>query len=350
MAIIPISRNYPRPLAWEDRARNGKVPDWRLVAGATYRTLFALTHCRKLLFHKVLTPGSTTASAAGTKTPWRWQCRTGESNDSGNTVIMFAEAQVLPSDSSSGTDPRWRFFAGGTNSSYRRYPAVVAAPTYDDVISQYARINGLTPNTEYQCGLEVEDYGRVVSLTVWEVVPIEANSAATYVSGSYQTIGNTLEITDAQHTEFATDPLQIWKHNGAQYFNIVPDDEDNPWTTASASYVNMLDATHSTTVSANTAGVNVGAQYHNPTHSDTFNAIWAVYAKSATGGLTDDIILKDSSGVLGTLSDFNNTGEWKSVAVSIDGSIARHKMDIQFRDTDTDTFTVYASSLYAYVA
>jgi hypothetical protein len=349
MAIITINRNYPNPLPWEDKARNGKIPDWRLLGNAAYRHMFAATHCRKLVFHKATNPGSAPQSAAGTVTPWRWQCRTGESNDSGNTIILRAEAQVLPDDNGSGTDPRWRIFAGGNNSDYRRFPAYVASPTYEDVKTQRVDLGGLTPNTEYQCGLEVEDYGRVLSLAVWEVVPIAANTAATYISGTFQTLGAEYDITDAQHSEMVvTDPFTLWKHNGSQLLSLVPDDESNPWATTNASYENMLQAAHSTTPGANTAGFNLQTQYHNPAHTDNVNATVAVYAK-ATTGTGGDVKLEDSTGALATLSNFNTTGEWKSTTFNLDGSQDGQKVDVQFRISGSATaLDVHAVSIYEY--
>lgn len=351
MAIIQVPRTYPRPLAWQDRARNGKVPDWRLVSGATARVLFALTHCRKLVFQKALSPGNIHAGTSGTITPWRWKCRTGEGNVTGSTITLRAEAEILPASDASAADPRWRIFAGGNNSDYRRFPTLVSSPDAGDIRSQTVKLTGLAPNTEYDCGLEIVDYGKVVALSVWEEVSLDANTNADYVTGSYRTIGNGLEITDAQHAEFAADPHQIWKHNASHYFNLVPDLYSSPsWTTTSATYVNLLDASASTTVDGTTPGITVGSDYHAPVHVDTCSAVFAVYAKSATGSGNDSVILADSTGTLGTVSGFNNSGEWKQVAVNLNGASSTHKVDVQFRDTGGETLTVYAVSCYAYEA
>ena len=345
MAIIPISRGYPTTMAWQDRARNGKCPDWRLVSTAAWRSMYALTHCRKLVFCKTTPCGSAPAGVSGSATQWRWYFRTGESNASGNSIRLRCEAQILPTAGHPG-DQRWRVVAGALNSDYRRMPAIVATQTADDIRSSSVILEGLAPNTAYACALEVEDYMRVIALTVWEEVPMDADSAATYVSGQYQTIGNGLDVTDAQHTEFALDPFTVWKHNGAHYFSIVPDTHETPWTTSSTSYVNMLDATASTTVSSSTPGVNVAAQYHNPVHTDNVAAVFAVYGASSAN--TGDVILKNSGGTLGTLSNFSSAGEWKSVAVNLDGSAAQDKVDIQIKDTGGATLTVYSACLYAY--
>jgi len=154
MAIIPIGRNYPNPMKWEDRVRNGKVPDSRLVANAINEQFFALAHCRKLFFHKAVQPGSTPQSVAGTVTPWRWLCRTGEGTETGASNTMLIEANVLPSSSTLGTDPRWRVFVSAsgsdspTYSDYQRFPLEDTSPTFDQITMQWTQITGLAPNAD----------------------------------------------------------------------------------------------------------------------------------------------------------------------------------------------------------
>lgn len=347
MAIVPVSKYYRSPYPHEDRVRNGKRPDWRTPGGVIVRTNFVLARMRKLVFCHSLRPDSIPQMNTGTTTTqWRWLCRTGESYEGGNTIKLMARATVLPTHSVGGTDRRWRFSAGASNSGWRAVAPLAASPTWADTTVQTAQITGLTPNTEYECSVTVEDGVRLVSLAVWEVPSTYVDTAGSYVSD--RGIGYYEEgpITDAQHAEFAvTDPHTIWKHNGAHLFNLVPDDPASPWTRTGA-YVNLLDAAASTTVDTNTPGVDCGVQYHDPAHSSNVACVFGVHGASTTN--TGDVILVDSGGTLGTLSNFTSGGEWKSVAVNLDGS-GTHKVDVQFRDL-SGTLTVNAVSLFEYVA
>ena len=351
MALIDVPRTYPLPMRTKGLIRNAVVPDWRTAHQITRRVGFALARLRKMVFCKTTGPGQAPQGQATSQTPWRWLCRTGENTDSSSTVTLRAHAAVLPHDAGTLSNPRWRFFAGGNNSDYRHYPISDTSPDFGQVAYQSVDISGLAGDTEFECGIELEDNCRVMNLTVYEVVEPSLDTAHTGVVPDSRLYGHDAEITDAQHSDICTDaPHEIWKHNGAHLFNIVPETENGFWTEATGSYVNMIDATASTTPATNTPGVNPQIQYSQPAHSDTTTAVFAVYARNAaTSNGSDAVRLVDTNSTdLGSVGNFNTTGEWKQTTVQMDGSASLYKVDPQFRSDGSTTLTVEAISCYLY--
>ena len=356
MAIRSVNRKYFIPLGQDRWTRNGVVPDYR---GARYSAVslnHSLAHLRKVVFCKSSNPGAAPQGVATQQVPWRWHCRTGSASTTAGQLILVAVAGVAPADNSSGgADPRWRMVVddgSATNSDYRHYPIVVASPTMDDVVYQKVGVN-VDPDTVYACHVELEERCRMFSLTVYEFHVPYVDTADTGTVCDDSEYSFEAEITDAQHSNhMVTTPHNQWKKNGSQLWTLVPETESGFWTTSSSSYVNMLDATASTTVSANTPGVNTQVRYYNPAHTDSVVCRVGMYGFMDAGGVAGELQLHDSNGSLGaTTSVTGTTPQWSVQDVNLDGTIDSQKIDIQFRSVSgVNTFTVEAVSLYVYVA
>ena len=350
MAIFDVTDFYPGSIPFEDKARNGKVPDWMQPSACAYRYQFALQHQRKMVFCKTTAPGAAPQSDLTQQIPWRWKCRTGENTHNANTVRFSAVATMLPSSNSSSTDPKWRLFAGANNSLYRHAPTIVSSPTLSDLITTQVSISGLTPNTEYDCGVEIEDGCRLMSLMVYEIAARGIDTAHTTAVIDHTPYGFEREITDAQHKQLHEVPYLLYRHNAAHIANIVPETEAGFWTRSLGTYANLLDQSASTTVSTHTPGINPQVRYWNPAHTDDVTCEFAVYGSNASsaGGF---IKLVDANGdVSGSeLSSFSTGGEWQQATIALDGSNSLHKLDVQFRGDGVNVFTPEAVSIYAYI-
>jgi len=348
MATFPVWKQYPRPYRWEDLCRNGLIPDYRAALRAIVGNHFIMGRCRKLVFTKSMRPGSLYQGSVGSSTVfWDWHCLTGPEVESGLGVTLVAAALVVPTHSTSSTTPRWRIFAGANNSSWRTIPGTASAPTFDDCRYQTVELSGLTAETAYACGLECDDGARVIALSVWEKTSEYVNSNAAYVSIPSSGYADGKQITDLQHADIAVDNFSLWKSMGAQLISLCVDDPTTQvWQTASSSLVNMLDATASTTVDANTPGLNPQTQYCNAEHTNV-NCTFAAYAQAPSTGDTE-VALVDANGTLGTCSGYTSGGySWQTATVVLSGTSNTHKVDLQFRNTaGAGDANVRAVSLY----
>jgi len=349
MTIFEVPRQYPSPLRWDDRVRNGKEPDYRTPSAIARRLHFALAHQRKLVFMRSTSAASPPQSIGGTTTPWYWTFRTGENTESGSTIRLRAKALMLPAGNGSATDPRFVLNIGGLTSEVGRYSFIDTSPSYDQLALVEVVTTALAPDTVYSCSLDVIDFARVVSLTCYEEVVSGADTAAASVTDRSQfSVGS--EVTDAQHQELATDTHEIWKHCGAHLLSLTPDTAAGVWTSTATGLENMLDNTASTTVGPHTPGHNFLGTYKNPQHTDNLACVLFVYGNS-TNDTDGQIILKDSGGNLASITNFDTTAEWKSTTFNLDGSLSAHKADFQFQAVSGgETLKIFACDVYEYVA
>lgn len=349
MTTLPIPRRYPPPAKWKDRIRNGKVPDWRTPSLVAARSNFVLAHCRKLLFSKTVIAGENTpAGVAGTSTPWRWHCGLGETTNSADEIYIHVEALMLPADNASATDPRFVVNIGGSASTDPGRFGLIDTGGVDyanlsEVTTDYSG-SALSPGTQYECSVDVIDYARLVSLSVWEVQSGGIDVSSSYViDPRLYAVGN--DITDAQHQQLIQHTHAIWKTMGTQYFALCPDVVANAWTRTTNSYVNVLDDS-STSVTADTPGYTLVPTYHNPYHTDNVPCVFAVYG-SLSGAGTGDVDLVDSTGSIATVQVNSATPAWYTTTCSLDGS-GSHKVDVHFQGDGSVTLTLNAVSLYAW--
>ena len=347
MTIFPVPRIYPTPARWEDRIRNGKEPDWHVPAFAARRGHFALTYSRKLVFHKTVNAASPPQGIAGTTTPYKWHMQTGDDTQSGDKVKVRAVAMMLPASNAAAVDPRFVLNIGGSASGPGRYTFVDTSPTYDQLSEVEVLVTDLAEDTTFECSIDIIDYARLVSVSVYEEVTHGVDTAATSVTDVGQ-FASGAEITDAQHQELSTDLHTIWKHNATCYFSLSPNVVANFYTRTTNSYVNVLDDA-STSVSADSPGYNLAARFHNAQHTDNVPCVFAAYGSTASG-TNGNVQLVNSGGVLTTISNFTTTPTWRTAAVDLDGSIALDKVDVWFQGDGTNEFTLEAVSLYARVA
>jgi hypothetical protein len=351
MSVIPIPTNAPFPMRWQDRIRNGKVPDWKTPFQVAQRLNAALVWQRKCVFAKSSRGAAPPQGAAAQQKPWRWRFRTGEASTTPGTLKVRAVAAVLPTDNASSSNPRWRMVVGATNSAYRYAPGLDTAPGLENLAYQKVDVS-VSANTEYAAHIEIEDYCRIVSLMVYEYhFPGQVDSANA-IATDHRLYATGNEITDAQHTQFALDnSYALWRHNGTHIVNVVPETEAGFWTRSTNSYVNMLEGS-GTTVDANSRGFNAQVQYHQPFHSSNVACVFAAYARNSGAIAGGNVRLVDANGTLATLGPFvaDATGEWLTTTVNLTGSSDLHKVDVHFQGDGTRTVTVHAVSVFEYVA
>jgi hypothetical protein len=333
MAKLQLSRQYPLPFLLDFHARNGRMPQGGTIRKAAAAHVWALTHCRKLLFTGAVDPELQPIAGSGETSLMWFQFRTGEANNAAGTVDIRVSCTVTPAGNAAATDPRWRVRVSDTalssvaDSDYQRFASVDTSPDASAFATQEARVTGLSPNTHYVAEIAGTDYIGIISASGWEHVPSRPDTAATYVT-DFRGLGNRTKVFDADATAIRTNCQAIWEAGGPILCNVTRD--DNAYSTTSASYVNMLDAGASTTVGANTAGFNLAVQYHNTRETTNVPCKVAVVGRTATG-TGGDLIIKDSSGTLATVSSFTTSNSVKTATFNLDASAATHKVDIQFR-------------------
>lgn len=358
MATKPVSNFYPAPMPWQAKARNAKTPDWSTAASIAHRMQFALQHQRKVVFQWTGSPilGNPDPQA-GAHEQWRWKCHLGENTESGDTMGLLAVVTLLPpvSMTTAGAgNPRWRLVAGANSSDYVRLPIAPGSPTYDDVATTSVLLDGLSPDTEYDCYLEYEGFARILSACVYEVPTLADgvdldHTTAVLDHRPYRVDG---EVTGSQHAQLYDIPYRLYRHNHAHGFNLVQAQTNTPWTRTTNSYANLLDQTVTgSSAGQNTPGVNLEFQHHTPAHKNTMTCVFAAYgtnASSAGGGIK----LVDSDGdVSGSeLTGFSTAGEWKKATVEITSNNDLSKLDVQFQGDGSNVFTVEAVSLYPYIS
>lgn len=208
----------------------------------------------------------------------------------------------------------------------------------------------LTADTDYEWSITQSFPGGagnirpVSSCLIYEWSPASVDTAETYVVNT-QKFFSKGPIYDADLQKAIQAAHEQWKI-GPQLISICSHGIQNYWATNSASYVNMLVSSASTTVSSSTPGFNLPLTYHAPYHTADIRAELWVYARQDAGTAANDVKLEDASGTLGTLSNFSNSAfEWKNTAVTLTGG-ASHKVDLQFRCDGTNELRVGAVSLY----
>lgn len=329
-----------------DRIRNGLSPDWRMASAVARRLNFANARMRKLVFCKSTYPGAAPQGSDGQLVPWRWRFLTGPKHDNDDAdLTMRVWMSLLPADTASILDPRARVATTAGNTDYRRYPLSDTSPSFGQLVYTFVDLTGLAAETTIDCALEIEDNARVMSLSAYIIAGDYVDTASTATVVDSRLYAHEAEVTDAQHSQLVTDVgHRLWRMGGSHLFNLVPETETDIWTRTSSTFANVLESGASTTVSSSTPGFNLGVDYHNPMHSNTFRCTFAAYGRNTTSSGGQVRLADATNGTLATLSSFNTTGEWKSTAVNIDATDP--KVDVQFAGDNTNTFNLHAVSVY----
>lgn len=328
-------------------ARNERGANHKPVEKVGNDLGYVVANHRKMVFAKSVMGGAIPSSPSSADIPWRWKFHTGESYQDGSTVTMVCVGVFAPSSNANATVAKWRCnFDDGTTTTSTGWgyaDGTKSSPVLNDLFVQELRVD-IDGDTAFEGQLEVEDL-KVVSLLVYE------SHGRTITNSSLPAVN-----TYAQNQPIGTNVQghyrrlhDVWKHNGTQLFSLVPEDYSNYWSTTSTSYVNMIDATASTTPAANTPGMNLSVQYHNPYHTtNVVCELWAYGSETGNGG--DLILIDDNSSTLATLSSFSSSGAWVNASFNLDGSAALNKVDIQFKADNSQTLTIESVCAYVYVA
>jgi hypothetical protein len=356
MSRIIVGRRYPTPIAYLDRVRNGKIPDWRVPQTIGRAMNFTLAHQRKAVFGKSLCFNSTlSAGASGSTTGWRFRFRSGHASNVSGTLVLHADVlatvilDTLPEFPTHV--PQWRIVAssgGSTRESdwrpmYSRNTAT-GFPALDNVNFLSAEVE-IDPDDNVTGYFEVYDYLVLLSASAYEMHVGEVDTTDGQVADT-GLFADGADITDAQHKRLCAEgPHALWKGNATHLFTLVPDAIDGTWSTASSTETNMVSA--STTVSDATIGYKPNVQFLDPVHTSNVAVVFAAHCSVSAG--TGTIKLKDGSGTIATLSPTNTSADWVTTTGNLSGSSSSHKVDVHFACTG-GTLTVRSVVCYVYVS
>jgi hypothetical protein len=231
------------------------------------------------------------------------------------------------------------------DSDYQRLAGVITSSTANDFSTQTARVSGLSSDTEYVAVIYTTDYLAITSCTAWERKLRNPSTDGTAVIDT-RTMAAKQRITDADMTAIRTNSDLVWRTGGATLCNLSMDGRLATWTTTSATFENVLQPSHSTTVGANTAGFNLNVRYHNAIHTSNVPCTVGVFAASTTasGG---ELAVVDSSGTLATVSGFTTTVSLQTADFNLSGDVNLNKLDFHFRITGSATqLTVFGVAIW----
>lgn len=216
-------------------------------------------------------------------------------------------------------------------SNYGWGTGYITVPANSDFLLKFTEISG----------------GRLVSATVWEV-PLDPDTANGYVQSNYAA---QQAIYDTDRSGVQTALYNLWKHSGFPCFNWSVDFQIAPQVTNSLIARNLIDNS-STTIDPTTPGFTVDLTNCARLSQATSGvpAILYVYGQwggaSGTGG---NVRLNGSTPFPVTVSGFNTTGQWLSVATTLPASLTKY--DLQFWSSTAGTnFNVMAATLLLYEA
>lgn len=340
MPKFSVSRNLPAIIP-HSRVRNDLIPDWRDAYFVARQSNFALAHARKHVFS-----ASGGTSSTGTYTQWWFAFRSGEASEtSGSLQLVVSVLARPPTTRTAGT--AWTFYyndgGGETAAPTQYFRSWSGSLNMEEWSLKEIRVD-IDADTEYECRIRATGNIILVSAMAYEAHGDTVDTTDSVVC-DLEAIADGNPIYDATLATLNTAPHALWRHNGAHLCSLATP-VNQRWSTTSTSYVNVLDTSASTTVTATTPGVNFQVRYHNPYHSANVTTVFKVFAAdSANGGA---VLAADSGGGIATLINFASTGEWKQTTMTLDGTTDGHKVDFHMQTT-SGTMTVYTICVYEYV-
>jgi hypothetical protein len=187
--------------------------------------------------------------------------------------------------------------------------------------------------------------GRLISATAFEV-PVASDTANGFVAQDYS-IGQ--DILDTDRGDISDLAVSLWKRQGATVLSWSSSlDADAPSTTASTA-VNWIDGS-STSPSSSTPGYVLDMRYKTTLSrsSDGVPCVLAVCGKSSGTHGTLKIVDSDGNDVDSIADGWTTSASWQTAAITLPAT--KDKYDLFISSNGTDTFTLYAVSIFEYLA
>ncbi len=257
-------------------------------------------------------------------------------SNTGATIDPYVQAQL----STDGT-----VYAARTALRFGHRDAGTVSPSQIGVAEQFW--DDLDPDTTYYHYLSLNDYARVLAVTIWEeplnqidVTPATPTTDGCVFPDWYNTRS---AITDASIDDLHTTAYDLWKKQGAVLASwgkgIAP-------TTLSASYVNAFDSTL-TDWSAGGPGFWAYPRLRGSYHSTNVPIYFTAQA-SVSGGGTGTIALRTTTGAdVATISVTSATAAEHTATGYLDSSRTSDLMQVLFKTT-AGTLTLNRMSIYEY--
>lgn len=349
VTTLPLASTGTHP---HEFARNAVRPSGADVRGAAEYLNFLQGHMLKRLFSKSITVSESLAGHTTATPTWRFRCHT-----SPNGTVVHARVVLYPAAPGSvGPAFTWTATNVGTGltvtGSGFAYPgteggveiSAASDPAPGDMIA-VTREFALSGDTTYEWVLNVSNGARVIAATLFEVPRPSLNTASNDCV-DLGAFAQNLPITDAALGDMMLCLQSAYKRLGAHYVGWSMN-ATTPVTVTSATVQNILD-TSVTTGSDNSPGFPVSTGYRGTHDSTNVPVVFAAYMKTSAGTAT--LTAKDQANTtLGTISTASTTEGWVTGTMNLTADTTR-KIDIMASATGGGTVSVYAVSIYDYVA
>lgn len=338
----PVSTILPAAIQPAQYAQNGKVVPAAIETEMRNQLNFAARWRTKEVFRF---GSSVPTTVAGTVDRWRAYGHSGPMTD--RLGFKFIAGKV----SDTATEGSITVYAydsanvllGSTTVSIGTQSAGTPS-TPDQWIEGDGEVAGVTADTDYHILVNAVN-ARLIGMSVYEKT-LDPTTANGYLSTA---ITATSPIYTLHRSEVSALANSMHKRGAAQTWNFTVDDQSAPATWSTTSTVNFFDTTL-TTVSASSPGVTLDMRYKASLGraSTGVPMILRVYGK--TSSAAGSVLLKDSGGTtLATVTTFSTTAGWVSSG-TFNLPATKAKYDIMMSATSPQVLSVYAFSLYEYIA
>lgn len=336
--------------------RNGVVPPAPAVLDLAYLTNQTISKRKKVFFRKWVNEADAHEAIASSDT-LRTYFLTSPTTNKVRCRMVLAPVEDTEANA---PDPRlfWTLVNGGSVAQDTiRYHLRVAAPytvVPDDwvVVDQDWTVSG---NTAYSATLTQVDKLRVLGCTIWEPwqFVLDASSDLSISPKGY--VPN-LGIYDASVNDCVSTVTTLWKQQGTSFFSWSRP-STTAFTTTSATYVNIIDAT--TTAWATTSeGFYTDPQYHGAAETVTATnretvpiTFWAYIATSDAAQTVTAALVDQNNGTGAPIATVTRTGAATGAFVTTTAnwsapSNAVMKLDVYLKITGGATGSIWACGAY----
>ena len=297
-----ISINYPQVIQHRKYIRNGMYPSTAFYAQAATAENHIVGFRKKQVFGISAIPATAVKDVS-----LRWCCHTGY----GTTRLVAYGVAGRPD--SGATDPTVTIsvtIPGGATTTFD--PVVRAAGpagTPTDAPSELMPFRAeceVDANQTYEGLIVGADGARIVSLCIFEESDGYIDEAVDYYNGMTPASG--MKIYDSHRSDLLPGLSNMWRRNGALQLNWSRADGASR-TRTSATAINLIDNTETTTPTADSAGWTLDGAYRTTSTRAVIPVVIAAYGSMASG--TGRVRLIDTSGnTVGNLAINSATPGW----------------------------------------
>ncbi len=343
---ISTSRTVTAPIAVSRWVRNGKHPN------ATFQSMFGeaanqagMFRCKEV-FRWGMRTNPALSAGTGDRPRWRFACHTGP-----YTCYFRVIAVLCPADTGLDTDAYVRVdcVTGGVTTSetfhYGATPFNGGTTGFESfkVVDKFIQV---TADADYTVTINDVDNARIQSINVHEYASLTQNFNG-YLPQNFAAQG---PILDAYRQNLSEVTRNLWRRGGAQVWNWTNDDDAIPFSTASATPINLIDGV-STTNNANSIGATLDMT-GKARLSQTTGVPVKMYVFGENNTAADGrLYLKDSTGatIMSITSGWNVAGgyTWMSTTGVLPATVGKYDL---LAAAASGTTNVLAVSIFEYDA